>query len=132
MIFTTERVKDLNKVRLSSNYLRKALVQKVYQLIELAAQDGHLLLVTQGYRSSEEQNKLYAQGRTTKGKIVTNAKGGQSKHNTGQAVDLAFIVNGEVVWTESLYKKIGVWAKIVGLKWGGDWKTFKDKPHVEI
>lgn len=45
------------------------------------------------HRSNEEQNTLYAQGRTTKGKIVTNAKAGQSKHNKkpSEAFDIGFL-----------------------------------------
>ena len=34
--------------------------------------------VTQGLRTVAEQEELYAQGRTTPGKIVTNCRGGQS------------------------------------------------------
>ena len=39
------------------------------------------------YRSFDEQNHLYAQGRTKPGKIVTYAKGGQSYHNFGLAFE---------------------------------------------
>lgn len=130
MVFTTDRIEKLNAERLSK--VDPVLATKCRQLIELANQNGQFLLVTQGFRSIAEQNKLYAQGRTTKGKIVTNAKGGQSNHNFGRAVDFAFIVNGEVSWNDKLYKQIGVWAKVVGLKWGGNWKSFKDYPHVEL
>ena len=132
MQFTPERVAELNNSRLSDKNLKTELVEKVKKLIELASKAGHLLLVTQAFRSVAQQNALYAQGRTKPGKIVTNAKGGQSNHNKGEAVDLAFIVQGEVSWEDSLYLKIGFWAKAVGLKWGGDWKSIKDKPHVEI
>lgn len=131
-MFTRERVEQLNNERLSNKNLKPALVSKVRALIKLAAAEGYLLLVTNGFRSVAEQNKLYAQGRTTKGKIVTNAKGGQSNHNFGEAVDLGFIVQNEISWEESLYYKIGGWAAKVGLKWGGNWKSIKDKPHVEI
>ena len=43
--------------------------------------------ITQGLRTIAEQDALYAKGRTTPGKKVTNAKGGQSVHNYGFAVD---------------------------------------------
>lgn len=48
---------------------------------------GRNVIVYSTFRSIEEQNKLYAQGRTTPGKIVTNAKGGESAHNYYTAVD---------------------------------------------
>ena len=37
--------------------------------------------IVQSLRTIEEQNELFAQGRTKPGKIVTNAKGGSSYHN---------------------------------------------------
>ncbi|MFP3637325.1 M15 family metallopeptidase, partial [Bacillus sp. SIMBA_033] len=44
--------------------------------------------IAQGLRTIEEQNNLYAIGRTKPGRKVTNAKGGQSIHNHGLAVDI--------------------------------------------
>lgn len=129
-MFNAEKINRLNCKRLSE--VQPELARCVLLLLDIAGREGFTVLVSQGFRSIEEQNKLYAQGRTTKGKIVTNARGGQSKHNYGKAVDFCFIVNGEASWDERLYRNIGRWAKIVGLKWGGDWKSFKDLPHVEI
>src|ERR1043165_556102 len=48
---------------------------------------------TQTLRTFEEQNALYAQGRTKPGQIVTNAKGGQSYHNYGLAIDFALLID---------------------------------------
>lgn len=45
-------------------------------------------VVTEGYRSPERQDYLYAQGRTRAGEIVTKAKAGQSAHNYGLACDI--------------------------------------------
>jgi peptidoglycan L-alanyl-D-glutamate endopeptidase CwlK len=53
------------------------------------------VIITSTYRDTESQNALYAQGRTTAGKIVTNAKGGQSFHNWKVAFDFCPIVNGK-------------------------------------
>lgn len=96
--------------------------------------------VVQGLRTIQEQNELYAQGRTKPGKIVTNAKGGSSYHNYGLAIDFAFLVNGkEISWDTSKdfdNDKIADWLEVVnifkskGYEWGGDWKT-KDNPHLE-
>jgi peptidoglycan L-alanyl-D-glutamate endopeptidase CwlK len=97
-------------------------------------------------RTFAEQNILYAQGRTSPGKVVTNAKGGQSFHNYGLAVDIVLLVDkdkngsyesaswettvdfdgdGKFDWQEvvAIFKRYG-WA------WGGDWK-FSDMPHFE-
>lgn len=87
--------------------------------------------ITQGLRTVEEQNALYAQGRTKPGSIVTNAKGGQSWHNYGMAVDIAFInPNGSVDFTVS--KEVGKIGQDYMLEWGGSWTSFKDMPHFQI
>lgn len=44
-------------------------------------------------RTNKEQDEIYAKGRTVPGKIVTYAKGGQSYHNYGLAVDIVFLVD---------------------------------------
>lgn len=99
----------------------------------LAKLEGLDVQVACGYRSNEEQAKLYAQGRTVPGKIVTNAKPGQSKHNKGLAVDLYFIVNGKADWGVGKYlqlSKICVKNKLA-ISWSGNWKTFKEYCHFE-
>lgn len=84
------------------------------------------------YRTIAEQNDLYAQGRTKPGKVVTNAKGGQSYHNYGLAFDAAPLVNGDIDWdNEALFNKMGKIGQSVGLEWGGSWKSFKDTPHFQ-
>lgn len=44
-------------------------------------------------RTNKEQDEIYSQGRTKPGKIVTYAKGGQSYHNYGLAIDVVFLVD---------------------------------------
>ncbi len=51
--------------------------------------------IAQGLRTFQEQDDLYAIGRTKPGKKVTNAKGGQSVHNYGFAVDIVLIIDGK-------------------------------------
>jgi len=103
--------------------------------------------IVQGLRTIEEQNALYAQGRTTKGSIVTNAKGGSSYHNYGLAIDFAILVdkdgNGtydELSWDikkDNDKNGIADWLEVVkvfeaaGWEWGGRWSSIKDYPHVQ-
>jgi len=99
-------------------------------------------------RSFNEQDALYAQGRTklfdSSGKklgIVTNAKGGQSIHNYGLAIDIVLIVDNNATSWDTIkdFDKDGKsdWMEVInifkaaGWHWGGDWKSFKDLPHVE-
>lgn len=95
---------------------------------------GIKVRVTSTLRTYEEQNALYAKGRTTAGGIVTNAKGGQSNHNFGTALDIVPIVDGKADWktTADTWSKIAKVGKEIGFSWGGDWKSFTDKPHFEM
>jgi peptidoglycan L-alanyl-D-glutamate endopeptidase CwlK len=102
------------------------LAEKAQRIIDLAKADGIELLVTQGLRTFAEQDALFK-----KRPKVTNARGGQSMHNYGLAVDFAVMVNGKISWDEKLYKPIGKYADTVGLEWGGNWR-FRDLPHVQL
>lgn len=89
-------------------------------------------VVTSVYRSIEEQNAIYAQGRTTPGGIVTNAKGGQSFHNWKVAFDIVPVIAGKAIWNDNaLWSKLGQIGQSVGLEWGGSWANFKDLPHFQ-
>ncbi len=92
---------------------------------------GYTFFITDGFRSNEEQTKLYAQGRTAPGKIVTNAKAGESAHSFGLAVDCAFQRLGKLYYTPSLYAKIYPIARALGFELGADWTSFSDKPHFQ-
>lgn len=97
--------------------------------------------IAQGLRTFAEQDALYAQGRTKPGKKVTNAKGGQSVHNYGFAVDIVLIIDGkEASWdTKKDWDgdKVADWDECVkvfakyGWSWGGNWTSFKDMPHFD-
>ena len=95
------------------------------------AANGIKVMLTSGYRSCQEQDRLYAIGRTKPGKKVTNARGGYSWHNFGLAADYAFIINGKVTWNGP-WDVFGRVARNCGLEWGGSWTKFKDRPHVQM
>jgi peptidoglycan LD-endopeptidase CwlK len=112
------------------------------QLIQQAAKKGIEIVITDGFRSAADQDRLYEQGRTTGGNIVTNAKGGESYHNFGLAIDFALETpSGDVVWDREYdrnengladWTEVVQMAKALGFEWGGDWKGFKDYPHLEM
>jgi peptidoglycan LD-endopeptidase CwlK len=107
--------------------------QLVHRMTEECKKAGIDLLITSTYRDFESQNALYAQGRTVPGKIVTNAKGGQSYHNWRVAFDVVPLVNGKAMWNDSvLWQKIGAIGRASGLEWAGDWKKFKEFPHFQF
>jgi peptidoglycan L-alanyl-D-glutamate endopeptidase CwlK len=92
------------------------------------------VIITSTYRDSESQNALYAQGRTTKGKVVTNAKSGQSFHNWKVAFDFCPIVNGKCQWADTdLFVQCGHIAEDIGLEWAGRWAgKFKEMAHCQF
>jgi peptidoglycan L-alanyl-D-glutamate endopeptidase CwlK len=107
--------------------IHPTLAEKAAQILQMAVAEGFHVRVSQGFRSFAEQDQLFK-----KRPKVTNARGGQSMHNYGLAVDFVFIVNDKVSWDEKLYKNIGRWAEKVGLEWGGSWTRFVDLPHVQL
>lgn len=94
-------------------------------------------IVTEGYRSAAEQERLYAQGRTAPGPIVTYKRGGESKHNLvpARALDVAFLLaGGQVSWSAELLRRFAQLMKAASpaVRWGGDWPGWKDRPHFEV
>ncbi len=83
-----------------------------------------------GTRSYAEQDALYAQGRTSPGKIVTKAKAGYSRHNFSVAGDLGVFKAGIYQPEHPQYDNLGPLGEKCGLKWGGRWPT-PDRPHYE-
>lgn len=103
--------------------------EKVRDWLKICSDNKIDVRITSGKRSYEEQNRLYDQGRTTYGIIVTNARGGYSAHNYGIAIDFIVLVNG--VRRDDLLKSAAQIAKNLGMTWGGDWFLFYDGFHLE-
>jgi len=104
--------------------------------VKACADEGIDLLITCTYRDREEQDRLYAQGRTAPGSKVTNAKGGQSFHNYRVAYDVVPMRNGKPVWKTAgedgkLWERIGELGEAQGLEWAGRWKKFREMAHFQ-
>ncbi len=84
---------------------------------------------TGGFRSIEEQNETYAQGRTKPGNIVTRAPGGRSYHNYGLAVDVAITEGGKYMPNIPASEEIGKIGEAQGFVWGGRWTIERDGIH---
>jgi len=102
-------------------------------------------MVVEGSRTQERQNQLYAQGRTAPGPIVTWTL--ESKHITGDAVDLAPMEGNNIVWDDTAKFHAIAGAMFassqelgIGIRWGKDWdqdgiigeKGETDSPHFEL
>ena len=141
--YLKEKTWDIHSDR-RINSLHPKIRAKAKEFIIRAEKElGIKLRVTKGFRSIAEQDALYNQPWDGKdndgdGKIdesdekVTKAKGGKSYHNYGLAIDVVEIKNGKALWKNPNWDKIGALGKKVGFEWGGDWKSFKDRPHFEM
>ncbi|OMF48714.1 M15 family metallopeptidase [Paenibacillus peoriae] len=140
-MLTLEQIqkKSLNRL-VGLNPAFKLVMEK---LIERCYARGVWIVITQGLRTYAEQDDLYAQGRTKPGKVVTDARGGHSNHNFGFAADFALLLrNGRTVSWDTLrdddkdslpdWSEVVEEAKRLGLEWGGDWRSFKDMPHLQM
>ena len=99
-------------------------------------------------RTFKEQDDIYAQGRTKKGKIVTDAKAGQSYHNYGLAVDIVMLLDkdGNGTYETADWNTVADWDKDgqadwlevvqIFVKYGWTWGFIKngkrwDLPHFQ-
>ncbi|MCU1321144.1 MAG: peptidase D,D-carboxypeptidase [Acidobacteriaceae bacterium] len=103
------------------------LADKVRAAAAKLEKEQTFLLVVSGLRTAAEQQALYAQGRSVKGHIVTNARAGFSMHNYGLAVDVVPYQVGEkgaLNWNPATpqFQRMVAAMKGQELEWGGDWK----------
>ncbi len=107
--------------------------EKAIEFINRAEKElGIKLRVTSALRTWSDQQKLYNQGRSAPGKIVTWASPGQSYHNYGLAFDVVEIKSGKALWNNPRWAEIGNLGKRLGFVWGGDWKGKIDRPHFQM
>jgi peptidoglycan LD-endopeptidase CwlK len=136
----------LNRISMESadlpTELHPIVLERSNQLIQQSAEKGIVILITDDFRSAEDQDRLYEQGRTAAGNIVTHARGGESFHNFGLAIDFAIKTPSEnVIWDMQYdgnqngkpdWDEVVELAKALGFEWGGDWAQFKDYPHLQM
>jgi peptidoglycan LD-endopeptidase CwlK len=91
-------------------------------LIPVADAYGYDLRISSAFRSADEQDQLYQQGRTVDGHIVTDVEPGRSAHNYGLAVDVVDRwKNYDINWDQ-----IGKMAAYCNLEQGDE----GDQPHI--
>ena len=115
--------------------LYPVLQTKIKELQSKCDKVGLKIGISECLRTVAEQDALYAKGRTTAGKIVTNAKGStySSMHQWGVAFDF-YRNDGKGAYEDSdgFFTKVGKIGQSIGLEWGGNWKSIKDKPHFQL
>ena len=111
---------------------------------QVGLSQGLSVRILSGTRTFDEQNELYAQGRTSPGDVVTNARAGYSNHNFGIAWDVGIfnekseyiddLIDKKMMTSKAVdaeYTKVGAYGKARGLFWGGEW-TKPDYPHFQM
>lgn len=100
------------------------------RVVELALKySPHDFTITEGLRTSERQAALVRAGAS---------RTMRSRHLTGHAIDFAVLIGGRVRWDWPLYGPVAAAFKRaatelnIPIVWGGDWKTLRDGPHVEL
>lgn len=158
-IFFTDSLGILNLDKVIDSWHNKELIQKninslkglhpnLCKIIKTVINNISVpFIITEGVRSTERQQELYAQGRSTPGKVVTNCDGVVNKSNHqvkddgyGYALDLYPFINGQIRIHEPYVpeilqiiadhiKKRGTDLNI-NINWGGEWEM-KDYSHFE-
>lgn len=88
-----------------------------------------------GFRTIEEQAKLFSKGRTKASiergeKIVTNAAAGLSMHNYGMASDITiWDLHARPVWVHNEWQVYADAVKKAGGEWAGNWISFRELIH---
>lgn len=127
--------KKKDDIRVDLKKLHPWLQDKIKKWLKLCHKKGYYVMINQGLRTVAEQDKLYAQGRTKPGNIVTNAKGSdyQSQHQWGIAIDFGCsATTTKEIYNTKRMKDMARLAKAVGLAWGGDWIDPVDTPHLYL
>ena len=108
---------------------------KAEKLVSACKGQGLITGIGECYRTVEEQDALYAKGRTAPGNIVTYAKGSSfsSHHQWGTAFDI-YRNDGKGAYNDSdgFFSRVGEIGRKLGLEWGGDWESPVDKPHFQL
>ena len=122
--------------------LHPTLVDAHKRIVDIFTTLGFDAVAVEAVRTFDQQAALYAEGRTMPGPIVTNAPAGQGPHEVkadgwGHAIDYGFWDHAHPergLWhVAHPWPLLGALARQLGLKWGGDFHSFKgDLGHVEL
>lgn len=107
------------------NALRPDVAANAHKLVEIAKAQGYDVLVTDTVRDEEYQINAYNNG-YSKSKVPTF-------HSTKArlAFDVCKNVKGHEYDDDAFFTAVGKIGKQIGFSWGGDWKSFPDRPHFQ-
>lgn len=119
-----------NLRRIDLDLIEPRFLERVMDVIAKCSARGAEYHAIAGHRTYGAQMALWAIGRTKPGNKVTNAKGGQSAHCFGIAIDFAHVPHAGVVdWDPANYKILQEEVELAGLHSGA---SYHDLPHVSL
>ena len=123
-----------NLRRIDLDLIEPNFLERVMAVIAKCSARGAEYHAIAGHRTYGAQMALWAAGRTKPGNKVTNAKGGQSAHCFGIAIDFVHDSNPGMQglqpdWVPSNYKILQEEVELAGLHSGA---SYHDLPHVSL
>lgn len=107
--------------------LRADVAENCRALLALAEKRGLRALVTETVRDDAYQKMLAEKGYAAKGAVTPSF---HAEH-AGLAFDICKNEKGHEYDDPVFFERIGALGKKVGFSWGGDWKSFPDRPHFQ-
>jgi peptidoglycan L-alanyl-D-glutamate endopeptidase CwlK len=109
--------------------LNPAIQQMTINFIVEMQAHGMNLRISQAFRTNEEQDRLYNRSRNGNTEPwATDARGGESYHNYGMAIDVVEIINKETNWQ---FNK--AWVADIAMQYGFEWPLPVDDPcHFQV
>jgi len=105
--------------------LRKDVADNCRIFVELCKEAGYPVLITGTVRDKEYQEYCYKNG------TANTAVPSFHSDKAGLAFDICKNVKGQEYSDTSFWKGVSAIGKEIGFTWGGDWKSFPDKPHFQ-
>ncbi len=107
--------------------------EKTIKLIKLFDENNLPFKLFEGFRSPERQNRLYQQGRTIPGNIITKAKPWDSFHQYGLAGDFVLYINGKWSWEDKTIETKKYWNELHRLARILDLEPLSwELPHLQL
>ncbi len=107
--------------------LRADVAENCRRLLALAGREGLRAMVTETVRDTAYQRWLAENGYAAAGAVTPSFHG----ENAGLAFDICKNEKGHEYDDPAFFERMGALGKRVGFTWGGEWRSFPDRPHFQ-
>ena len=120
-----QRVESKNNNNDYIKELQPVMQEKVRMLEAYAKSKGYPFKISSGYRTRDEQIALQKKYANQPGRV---AGADSSLHRRGRAID----ITTKGVLTDEQCADLGRYAKSIGLRWGGDFTSYRENWHFDL